>query len=89
MTDFRVWAPRATRMTLELDGQRHPMSAEADGWWSVTADGRDYGYLIDEAGTLDPRNKTIVDLETGAALNTVYSTRWPIAEASGVAGDPS
>jgi maltooligosyltrehalose trehalohydrolase len=59
VTDFRVWAPRATRMTLELDGRRHPMTAEADGWWSVTADGQDYGYLIDDAQTphADPRSR--------------------------------
>jgi maltooligosyltrehalose trehalohydrolase len=59
VTDFRVWAPRATRMTLQLDGQRHPMSAEPGGWWHATGDGADYGYLIDDAETPrpDPRSR--------------------------------
>jgi 1,4-alpha-glucan branching enzyme len=58
-TEFRVWAPRAQRMTLQLDGTRHPMTAEAGGWWSATASGRDYGYLIDdaEAPRADPRSR--------------------------------
>ena len=58
-TEFRVWAPRATRMTLQLDGTRHPMTAHADGWWSARGEGRDYGYLIDDAETPrpDPRSR--------------------------------
>ena len=58
-TDFRVWAPRAERMTLQLDGARHPMTAESGGWWSATASGLDYGYLIDDAATprADPRSR--------------------------------
>lgn len=59
MTEFRVWAPRATRMTLQLDGARHPLTEEAGGWWSTSAEGRDYGYLIDDAETPrpDPRSR--------------------------------
>ena len=49
MTEFRVWAPRASRMTLQLDGMRHPMTARPGGWWSATGEGRDYGYVIDDA----------------------------------------
>ena len=57
--EFRVWAPRATRMTLQLDGTRHPMTAEPGGWWRATGSGRDYGYLIDDAETPrpDPRSR--------------------------------
>jgi hypothetical protein len=47
-----------------------------------------YGYLADDP-TLNPRNKTIIDLETGAAVNTVHAARWPIAGASTVVGDRS
>ena len=59
MTEFRVWAPRATRMTLQLDGTRHPMTADGGGWWTATGDGREYGYLIDDADTPrpDPRSR--------------------------------
>jgi len=59
MTDFRVWAPQAQRMTLQLDGERHPMEAAGGGWWRATGDGRDYGFLIDDAETPrpDPRSR--------------------------------
>jgi maltooligosyltrehalose trehalohydrolase len=59
VTEFRVWAPRATRMTLQLDGTRHPMTADDGGWWTATGDGRDYGYLIDDVDTPrpDPRSR--------------------------------
>ena len=59
MMEFRVWAPRATRMTLQLDGMLHPMDAEPGGWWSASGEGREYGYLIDEAETPrpDPRSR--------------------------------
>lgn len=59
MTEFRVWAPRATRMTVQLDGARHPLMQQPGGWWSVEAEGRDYGYLIDDAETPrpDPRSR--------------------------------
>ena len=51
MTEFRVWAPRAQRMTLQLDGMLHPMTAEPGGWWSASGEGDEYGYFIDEAET--------------------------------------
>jgi maltooligosyltrehalose trehalohydrolase len=59
MTEFRVWAPRAKRMTLQLDGARHPLTEEPGGWWATSAEGRDYGFLIDDAETPrpDPRSR--------------------------------
>ncbi|MWB98087.1 malto-oligosyltrehalose trehalohydrolase [Agromyces seonyuensis] len=59
MTGFRVWAPRAGRMTLELDGARIPMTAGTGGWWSAEGEGRDYGFLIDDAAPPrpDPRSR--------------------------------
>ena len=59
MTEFRVWAPKAPSMTLQIDGQRRPMLPEADGWWAVEAEGSDYGYLIGDAETPrpDPRSR--------------------------------
>ena len=53
MTDFRVWAPRAQRVELDLPGvgRRLPMEREAGGWWvrSVTeaGHGTDYAYRLD------------------------------------------
>ncbi len=34
---FRIWAPSADRLSLELDGHDQPMDASSDGWHSVTA----------------------------------------------------
>ncbi len=36
-TRFRVWAPSATALTLELDGASRPMTAEAGGWFTGSA----------------------------------------------------
>ena len=58
---FRVWAPRARQVELETAGQRIPMSALADGWWTAdetdAPEGTDYGFRID-GGELrpDPRS---------------------------------
>ncbi|MCC6145399.1 MAG: malto-oligosyltrehalose trehalohydrolase [Candidatus Hydrogenedentes bacterium] len=57
---FRVWAPFAERMALELDGQSHEMEAAARGYWEVRAAapaGSRYGYRIDGRPPLpDPRS---------------------------------
>jgi maltooligosyltrehalose trehalohydrolase len=53
---FSVWAPRASRVDVELLGRRVPMSREADGWWSANVAGAgagtDYHFRIDGG---DPR----------------------------------
>ena len=33
---FRIWAPSATGLTLELDDAEHEMTAEGGGWFSLT-----------------------------------------------------
>ncbi len=43
MTEFRVWAPRAERVELDLAGERTPMEQEAGGWWALEAPGADHG----------------------------------------------
>ncbi len=58
---FEVWAPVPARVTLLLDGVRHPMTATGDGWWSAPEGltGTDYGYLLDddEHPLPDPRSR--------------------------------
>jgi malto-oligosyltrehalose trehalohydrolase len=66
MTEFRVWAPAASRVEVEVDGQSLPMSAQAPagavhGWWSATAAGvasdARYGFRLDGGDLLaDPRS---------------------------------
>ncbi|WP_210480914.1 malto-oligosyltrehalose trehalohydrolase [Naasia sp. SYSU D00948] len=63
MSPYDVWAPRAEKVTLLLDGERHPMTQAGDGWYTVhiEADGaeHDYGYLLGdgEIPRPDPRSR--------------------------------
>lgn len=62
MTTFRVWAPKAQRMEIELNGrQRLPMQAGEGGWWQIDVDEAgirtDYAYSVDGSQPLpDPRS---------------------------------
>ena len=59
--EFRVWAPKAQKLLLQVDGRSLPMHSVEGGWWQVDAPeagpGSDYGYRIDGAGPFpDPRS---------------------------------
>jgi maltooligosyltrehalose trehalohydrolase len=61
MRQFRVWAPGAGAVRLQLDGVEHPMRRNGGGNWSVRVDagqGARYGFLIDDDPTVlpDPRS---------------------------------
>ncbi|HWH35612.1 MAG TPA: malto-oligosyltrehalose trehalohydrolase [Acidimicrobiales bacterium] len=61
MTTFRVWAPRADRVEVDLGGRRIAMGEAGRGWWEVeVADagpGTDYAYRVDGSDPLpDPRS---------------------------------
>ncbi|NKX90783.1 malto-oligosyltrehalose trehalohydrolase [Nocardia coubleae] len=61
MRQFRVWAPEASAMRLQLEGVVRPMRRNGGGWWSVRADadqGAEYGFLIDDDPAVlpDPRS---------------------------------
>ena len=60
MIVFRVWAPYARQAEVEAGGQRHPMRAEADGWWQAdlpAAGEVDYAFWLDGHEPLaDPRS---------------------------------
>ncbi|WP_067459189.1 malto-oligosyltrehalose trehalohydrolase [Nocardia alba] len=61
MRQFRVWAPAAAAVRLQLDGVEHPMRRNGGGNWSVRVDagqGARYGFLIDDDPTVlpDPRS---------------------------------
>ncbi|WP_319444920.1 MULTISPECIES: malto-oligosyltrehalose trehalohydrolase [unclassified Mycobacterium] len=59
--EFTIWAPRPARVSLDVDGTRHPMTRSEDGWWSsrvdVAPDAR-YGFVVDDDETVlpDPRS---------------------------------
>lgn len=62
MHEFRVWAPKASKIAVSTAEGVYPMSAVDDrGWWGVAVDGAghgtDYGFLIDDDTLVypDPR----------------------------------
>ncbi|GAA2243420.1 MULTISPECIES: malto-oligosyltrehalose trehalohydrolase [Kitasatospora] len=60
MTTYRVWAPEATLVEVEVDGVAHPMVPEAGrlGWWQADAPNGDYGFRLDGGPPLpDPRSR--------------------------------
>ncbi len=62
MHRFRVWAPRAKRVSVLVDGEQHAMEREPRDWWAATVEaahaGSRYGFLIDgdEKPVPDPRS---------------------------------
>ncbi|WP_235929030.1 malto-oligosyltrehalose trehalohydrolase [Marisediminicola senii] len=64
-----VWAPRATRVSLVVDGATHPLVDSGDGWWATTepVTGDEYGFLLDDDETPvpDPRSRRQVDTVHG------------------------
>ena len=69
MHEFKVWAPRAQTVRLQLNGgEPQPMQGPSDdprhrGWWSLTAPdagpGTDYAFLLDDDAIAypDPRSQ--------------------------------
>ncbi len=58
---FRVWAPDAGRVQVDVDGQRHDMTATAAGWWTADVPSADaqarYAFRLDGGEPLpDPRS---------------------------------
>jgi maltooligosyltrehalose trehalohydrolase len=61
MAEFGVWAPKPTRVRLDVDGAVHEMTRSDDGWWRARVEasaGARYGYLLDDDPTVlpDPRS---------------------------------
>jgi len=63
--EFSVWAPRAARVELELDGRRLAMAGPTNGWHQVALDCAPrarYGFVLDGAGPFaDPRSRSQPD----------------------------
>ncbi|MGV9677253.1 malto-oligosyltrehalose trehalohydrolase [Nocardia sp. NPDC003482] len=82
MTLFEVWAPRARRVRIEVDGDVHAMAGDERGWWRAelaAGDGARYGYLLDDDPAVlpDPRSARQPDGVHGrSALHTLHPGRW-------------
>jgi maltooligosyltrehalose trehalohydrolase len=63
MHRFRVWGPRAKRVSVVVDGERYAMASEPRGRWAATVEkahaGSRYGFLMDGEKTPvpDPRSE--------------------------------
>jgi maltooligosyltrehalose trehalohydrolase len=61
MSTFRVWAPNAEQVDLDLAGELHPMTGHERGWWQVDVPSRagdDYGFVLDGGPVRpDPRSR--------------------------------
>jgi maltooligosyltrehalose trehalohydrolase len=64
MHRFEVWAPKAKKIAVELNGEAMPMPGpDKDGWWRLDVEhavpGMDYGYRIDDDPKAypDPRSQ--------------------------------
>jgi maltooligosyltrehalose trehalohydrolase len=59
---FRVWAPNAANVALQIAGARHPLEARDGGWWQADVEaahpGMDYAYFLDDEDLAlpDPRS---------------------------------
>ncbi|MGW0329500.1 malto-oligosyltrehalose trehalohydrolase [Nocardia sp. NPDC003183] len=82
MRQFRVWAPEAGAVRLQLDGVEHPMRRNGGGSWSVRVDagqGARYGFLIDDDPTVlpDPRSARQPDgVHETSAVHDLDQTAW-------------
>ena len=61
MTVFRVWAPAAGQVEVQVQENQYPMSPAADGWWEAdvpsTPAGAEYAFRLDGGDPLpDPRS---------------------------------
>jgi len=58
LTDFRVWAPNASRVAVRLSGEDHPLAHVQQGIWEArlpAAHGDDYAFVLDDRDPLpDP-----------------------------------
>ena len=53
MHEFRVWAPKATKVSVKVGDRLHGMEGPDErGWWKAMVDaagpGADYGFLLDD-----------------------------------------
>lgn len=86
-TEFRVWAPNATKVSIEgtftPDGPI-PLASENDGYWSVTIEnvqpGQNYRYAIDTGKTTlyknDPRGLALTASDNGFTVVVSDDFDW-------------
>ncbi|MGZ9810482.1 malto-oligosyltrehalose trehalohydrolase [Pseudoroseicyclus sp. H15] len=80
---FRLWAPGCERLALRLYDTDHPMPAEGEGWFTLTADaveGDAYAYVLPDGTTVpDPAARRQKGDVHGPSLLTAPRTPAPWA----------
>ena len=77
-----VWAPRANRARVTVDGHPHDLVAAGDGWWRLPEPipgEHDYGFLLDDDSNPlpDPRSRFQPDGVHGLSRNVdLAAHRW-------------
>jgi maltooligosyltrehalose trehalohydrolase len=62
MHRFRLWAPNAGKVSVQIAGQMYPLQQHDGGWWQADVDparpGMDYAYFLDDENLAlpDPRS---------------------------------
>lgn len=81
---FKVWAPFAASLSVQVNGMPHPMSGpDEEGWWNLVvesaAHGTDYGFLIDKDSNVVPDPRSLWQPYGVHQLSRVYDQcafRW-------------
>ncbi len=81
---FKVWAPLAKSLSLQVDGKSHPMSGPDDeGWWNLAVEsaghGTDYGFFIEKNSKVAPDPRSLWQPNGVHNLSRVYNQcafRW-------------
>ena len=96
MHAFEIWAPKAKKLKIKVDGMAYPMQGpDSHGWWRAEVNdatpGSNYGYLIDEDATCYPDPRSAWQPNGVHAQSRIYDHKafvWTDAEfqASPLAG---
>ena len=93
---FEIWAPKAKKLKIKVDGMVYPMRGpDSQGWWRAEVNdampGSNYGYLIDDDETCYPDPRSAWQPNGVHAQSRIYDHKtfaWTDAEfqASPLAG---
>ena len=74
---FRIWAPRAHKLAVQVDGARVPLQGpDEHGWWQAQAEragqGSNYGFLVDDDPQVYPDPRSLWQPNGVHELSRVY-----------------
>jgi maltooligosyltrehalose trehalohydrolase len=76
MQRFRLWAPNAKKVSVQIAEQKHPLQKQNGGWWQADIDaarpGVDYAYFLDDPA-LDDQALALPDPRSPWQPNGIHS----------------